>query len=69
MRFLLKPRLEGRKVTESVMFVDMDIVSCTVHWTRDRFREPPPSLSSLNNGSRSESISPDEEVRDDRRKI
>jgi hypothetical protein len=30
MRFLPKPRFEGRKATESVVFADMDIVSLTV---------------------------------------
>jgi hypothetical protein len=69
MRLFLKPRLEGRKVTESVMFADIDIVSRTVLWTRHRFREPPPGLSSLNDGSHNESISPDEQVRGDRGKI
>jgi hypothetical protein len=69
MRFLLKPRLAGRKVTESGMFANMDIVSRTVRWTQDRFREPPPSLSSLNDGSHNERISPDDEVRGDRGKI
>jgi hypothetical protein len=69
MRLFLMPRLAGRKVTESVMFAGMDIVSHTVLWTRNRFREPPPSLSSLNNGSHNESISPAREVRDNRRKI
>jgi hypothetical protein len=35
MRCLPKPHLEGRKVAESVMVADRDIVSLAVPWTRD----------------------------------
>jgi hypothetical protein len=67
MRFLPKPHLEGRKAAESVMVADMDIVSLTAPGTRDGGRELPPRLSSLKAGSHHKSLSPDEEVRGDRR--
>jgi hypothetical protein len=67
MRCLPKPHLEGRKVAESVMVADMDIVSLAVPWTRELCRGLSPSLSSLKDGSHHECISPDEEGRDDRR--
>jgi hypothetical protein len=63
MRCLPTPHLEGRKVAESVIVADMDIVSLAVPWTRDGGREPPPRLSSLKAGSHHKRLSPDEEVR------
>jgi len=69
MRYLPKPHLEGRKVAESVMVADMDIVSLAVPWTRDRCRRLPPSLSSLKDGSHHERLSLDEEGRGDRRTV
>jgi hypothetical protein len=67
MWFLSKLHLAGRKIAENVICADIDIVSPTVPWPRDDVRESPFSFSSLKAGSYNKSLSPDEEVRGDRR--